>query len=313
MPTESSDIIIFRIFIIFIKNQKKHLIIKELEKQKDNLGLKGSMKQFYTKFEPYVLPLGEFYQLIMNSKIKIIHINKINNRTKKITNRTKKISKKSQTTKSNKFNRSSKGGFLFMLTDKGKEPITGDDIKKMMDKYNKAFGFLYYTRYGQDGTVVKGEDGEIQADLVQPYTALQAILAASSKDLGGIAMNRGMDILSLLQNPSQLAFDGQSYYSLYKLYMREYYKSEALHDPKLQKKIALETRLAKGPPPDPTYLTNFLSMIGSDTKSVYADVNLEPDEMSYGQRSRLKSRENRERNAQDWKDWRQGKGKYENQ
>ena len=92
MPNESCDIIIFRIFLIFIKNQKKQLVIKELEKQKDNLGLNGSMKKFYTKFEPYVLPLGEFYLLIMDNNIKNIKKNKIS----KISKRTKKLSKLSK-------------------------------------------------------------------------------------------------------------------------------------------------------------------------------------------------------------------------
>ncbi len=300
MPNESCDVIIFRIFLIFIKKQKKHLVIKELEKQKDNLGLKGSMSKFYTKFEPYVLPLGEFYLLIMNNKIKIIQKNKNSKKTKK-------KSKKSQSNKGSK----SKGGFLFMLTDKGKEPITGDDIKEMMDKYNKAFGFLYYTRYGQDSTVVKGEDGEIEADLAQPYTALEAILAASSKDFTGILMNRGMDILPLLQNPSQTLFDSMNYYNLYKLYMREYYKSEALHDPKLQKKLQIATRLAKGPPQEPSKLSNLLSMIGVDTKSVYADVELEPEEMTSSMRRRSITSQSERR--KDWKDWREGKGKYANE
>jgi hypothetical protein len=274
MPKESCDVIIFRIFLIFIKKQKKQLVIKELEKQKDKLGLKGSMKIFYTKFEPYVLPLGEFYITIMNKQLK--HIKRFSQKNIKLS---KSQSKKK--TKNRSKSSSRKGGFLFMLTDKGKEPITGDDIKEVLKKYNKAFGLLYYTRYGQDSTVVKGEDGEIKADIAQPYTALQAILAASSKDLYGIATNRGMDIFSILQNTSEL-FNIREYYNLYKLYMREYYKSEALHDPELQKRIALAKRVEEGPPQDPigesSIFSNLAIATGTDMKSVLAgsDNNIGP-------------------------------------
>jgi hypothetical protein len=259
MPNESCDVIIFRIFLIFIKNQKKHLIIKELKKQKGNLGLNGSMEKFYTKFEPYVLPLGKFYLLIMDNNIKNIKKNKISKRTKKL----------SKTNTSRKSNKSRKGGFLFMLTDKGKEPITGDDVKKVLGKYNKAMGLLYYTRYAQDSTVVKGEDGEITADLAQPYTAMQAILAASSKDLQGIFTNRGMDIFSILKNTNEL-FNIREYYNLYKLYMREYYKSEALHDPVLKKKIELAKRLGKGPPVEPDMASRIAQFTETDMQSIFA-------------------------------------------
>lgn len=282
---------LFKIFLIFITRIKKDLIIKELEKRKGELGIKGSVKIFYKKFEPHVIPLGEFYMFLLKKKIKT--------RTLKKTIKTKH-SKSSKT----------KGGFLFMLTDKGKEPITGDDVKKMMEKYNKAFGLLYYTRYGQDSTVVKDNDGEIKADLAQPYTALQAILAASSKDLYGIAMNRGMDIFSLLQNTSEI-FNIREYYNLYKLYMREYYKSEALHDPELKKKMEIATRLSKGPPPEPTYISGVLDFVGTDKKSVYANVNMDPEQMTASMRRRtVMTKEDREATRKDWKDWREGKGKY---
>jgi hypothetical protein len=264
MPNESCDIIIFRVFLIFIKNQKKQLVIKELEKQKDNLGLNGSMEKFYTKFEPYVLPLGEFYLLIMDNNIKNIKKNKIS----KISKRTKKLSKTTKTSKYKKTSKSRKGGFLFMLTDKGKEPITGDDIKKVLGKYNKAIGLLYHTRYAQPSTVVKGEDGEITADLVQPYSAMQAILAASSKDIQGIISNRGMDILTILQNPSEFN-NLREYYNLYKLYMREYYKSEALHDPSIKKKIELAKRLGKGPPIEPDIASKIAHFTGTDMQSIF--------------------------------------------
>lgn len=259
MPNESCDVIIFRVFLIFIKNQKKHLIIKELKKQKSNLGLNGSMEKFYTNFEPYVLPLGKFYLLIMDNNIKNIKKNKISKKTKKL----------SKTTKPSKSSKSRKGGFLFMLTDKGKEPITGDDVKKVLGKYNKAMGLLYYTRYAQDSTVVKGEDGEITADLAQPYTAMQAILAASSKDLQGIFTNRGMDIFSILKNTNEL-FNIREYYNLYKLYMREYYKSEALHDPVLKKKIELAKRLGKGPPVEPDMASRIAQFTETDMQSIFA-------------------------------------------
>jgi hypothetical protein len=278
MPNESCDVVIFRIFLIFIKKQKKQLVIKELEKQKDKLGLKGSMKIFYTKFEPYVLPLGEFYITIMNKQLK--HIKRFSQKHIKLSNSQSKSKTKTQTKNRSKSS-SRKGGFLFMLTDKGKEPITGDDIKEVIKKYNKAFGLLYYTRYGQDSTVVKGADGEITANIAQPYTALQAILAASSKDLYGIATNRGMDIFSILQNTSEL-FNIREYYNLYKLYMREYYKSEALHDPVIRKKIELAKRMAKGPPKDPTgessILSNLAIATGTDMESVLAgsDNNIGP-------------------------------------
>lgn len=263
MPNESCDVIIFRIFLIFIKKQKKQLVIKELEKQKDKLGLKGSMKIFYTKFEPYILPLGEFYITIMHKQFK--NIKKFSQKHIKLSNSQSKS--KTKTKNKNRSKSSSrKGGFLFMLSDKGKEPITGDDVKEVLNKYNKAMGLLYYTRYGQDSTVVKGDDGEIKADLAQPYTAAQAILAASSKDLYGIATNRGMDIFSILQNTSEL-FNIREYYNLYKLYMREYYKSEALHDPELQKRIALAKRMAEGPPQDPTGDSSILSTLAKITST----------------------------------------------
>lgn len=272
MLNESCDVIIFRIFLIFIKKQKKQLVIKELEKQKDKLGLKGSMKLFYTKFEPYVLPLGEFYITIMNKQLK--HIKRFSQKNIKLSN---SQSKSKTQTKNRSKSSSRKGGFLFMLTDKGKEPITGDDIKEVLKKYNKAFGLLYYTRYGQDSTVVKGADGEITADIAQPYTALQAILAASSKDLYGIATNRGMDIFSILQNTNEL-FNIREYYNLYKLYMREYYKSEALHDPVIREKIELAKRMAKGPPKDPDIFSRITQFTGTDIDSVLAgsDNNIGP-------------------------------------
>jgi hypothetical protein len=265
MPNESCDVIIFRVFLIFIKNQKKQLVIKELEKQKNNLGLNGSMEKFYTKFEPYVLPLGKFYLLIVDNYLKNIKKNKIS-KINKISKRTKKLSKPSKTSKSSK---SRKGGFLFMLTDKGKEPITGDDVKKVLSKYNKAMGLLYYTRYAQDSTVVKGEDGEITADLAQPYTAMQAILAASSKDLYGIATNRGKDILSILSNTSEI-MNFREYYNLYKLYMREFYKSEALHDPEIKKKIELAKRLGEGPPVEPDMASKIAQFTQTDMQSIFA-------------------------------------------
>jgi hypothetical protein len=198
----------------------------------------------------------------MDNNIKNIKKNKISERTKKLSNTIK-------SRKYNKSNKSRKGGFLFILTDKGKEPITGDDVKKVLGKYNKAMGLLYYTRYAQDSTVVKGEDGEITADLTQPYTAMQAILAASSKDIPGIFTNRGMDIFSILKNPSEFS-NLREYYNLYKLYMREYYKSEALHDPEIKKKIELAKRLGKGPPVEPDMASRIAQFTETDMQGIFA-------------------------------------------
>jgi hypothetical protein len=246
------------------------LIIKELEKRKDELGIKGSVRIFYKKFEPHVIPLGEFYMFLLNKKIKT--------RTLKKTKQTKqtklsKLSKKSTSSKS-------KGGFLFMLTDKGKEPITGDDLKKVIKKYNKVLGHLYYTRYGRDSTVVKGEDGEIKADLAQPYTAIQAIMGASIKDVSAILTNRGTDALAILQDPGDLIYNFREYFNIYKTYMREYYKSEALKDPEIKRKIEIATRLGQGPPKEPDLKDKFLAFVGADTRSVYNSEDMKKSEKS---------------------------------
>jgi hypothetical protein len=74
--------------------------------------------------------------------------------------------------------------------------------------------------------------------------------------------------LTILQNPGEFS-NFREYYNLYKLYMREYYKSEALHDPAIKKKIELAKRLGNGPPVEPDMASKIAHFTGTDMQSIF--------------------------------------------
>jgi len=219
---------IFNIFIIFIINQKKEYIIPELLKLQSNgynFSPYNDPEIFYYTFKPYIEPLGKIYfsnikynngdndntEEEFTRKVRLTKKNKY--KTHKIKTKTKNSNKNTKNTKN------TKGGFLFMLEDKGKEPITGDDIKNVLDKYSEAINILQYTQFARDSSV-GSEEGE--ADLANPFTGLSVIMNLSRKRIQPAAYTLMPKISKLLSDP----MDWTDYYSLYNLYKSEYDKSE---------------------------------------------------------------------------------------
>lgn len=218
----------FLIFMIFIKHRnKKASILLDLEKLKAKGYLKGDMNDLYKNFKPLVIPLAKIYFLI-NQQLLLK-----SSKTKKniIKN---KINKKNKKTKTNKTNKN--GGFLFMLEDKGDQPITGNDFTKMLDKYGESLELLFFTKYGQDPTVTTESGEELKTDIANPMTGFKTILDLSRKKVyDGLFDQSGV----LFKNVQNLGindlFDVYQYYSLYKLYNTEYKKSESIRIKKIPK------------------------------------------------------------------------------
>ena len=227
----------FFIYIIFIKYHNKKLIINELEKLKLNGHLKGDMNEFYKTFKQLVIPLGKIYFLI-NQKLKLS--NKSSKLSKKTIKKTIKKTKK-------------RGGFLFMLERKKDEPITGKDITDMLNKYEKSLELIYYTKYGQDGTVISPSGEEMTVDIANPMTGLKTILDFSrGKPKEGLT-DQAPTFMKTLQNMDLSEVTNVSnYYSLYKLYMEEFKKKEPFG--KIEPgsgKQQLISKIKKGPPKEP--------------------------------------------------------------
>jgi hypothetical protein len=240
----------FFIFMIFIKHrEKKELIILELEKLKTKGYLKGDMNDLYKKFKALVIPLIKIYFLI-NQQLLLTSSKTKKNIIKTKTNKTNKKTKKSKTTKTIK-----NGGFLFMLEDKGDQPITGKDFTKMLDKYGESLELLFFTKYGQDPTVTTEAGEELTTDIANPMTGFKTILDLSRKKIyDGLFDQSGV----LFKNAKNIGindlFDVYQYYSLYKLYNKEYKRSESIKIKKIPK-----------PPAEPT--------LGEPT---FGDIQLKP-------------------------------------
>ena len=202
----------FFIFIIFIKNHnKKASILLELEKLKVKCYLKGDMNDLYKNFKPLIIPLAKIYflinkQLILKSSLK---------KTKSLKLKTKLKTKKN-------------GGFLFMLEDKGDQPITGKDLTKVLDKYSESLELLFFTKYGQDPTVTTETGEELKTDIANPMTGFKTILDLSRKRLNDALFDQSGVLFKNFQNVGiNDLFDVYQYYSLYKLYNKEYKKSQS--------------------------------------------------------------------------------------
>ena len=234
----------FFIYMIFIKYHNKKAIINELEKLKLNGHLKGNMNEFYKTFKQLVIPLGKIYILI-NQKLKS------SNKLLKLSKKSLKLSKKTSKNLSKKTKKI--GGFLFMLERKKDKAITGNDITNMLNKYEKSMQLIYYTKYGQDGTVTSPSGEEMTVDIANPLTALKTILDFSrGKPKDGLT-DQAPTFMKTLQNMdlSEVANAG-SYYSLYKLYMEEFKKKEP--SGKIEPgsgKEQLMSKIKKGPPKEP--------------------------------------------------------------
>ena len=235
----------FFIYMIFIKYHNKKAIINQLEKLKLNGHLKGDMNEFYKTFKPLLKPLAKIYFLI-NQKLK--SSNKSSNKT---SNKTlKKSSKLSKKTKK-------KGGFLFMLERKKDKAITGNDITDMLNKYEKSIELIYYTRYGQDGSVKSPSGEEMIVDIPNPLTGLKTILDFSRGKTKEGLTDQAPTFIKTLQNMdlSEVA-NAVNYYNLYKLYMEEFKKTEPSR--KIQpssEKDELMSKIKKGPPKEPGSIT----------------------------------------------------------
>lgn len=230
----------FLIFIIFIKHRnKKASIILELEKLKAKGYLKGDMNELYKKFKPLVIPLGKIYFLINQQLLLKSSKSSLKSSLKYKTNtkiKTKKINK------INKINTKTNGGFLFMLEDKGDQPITGKDLTNVLDKYSESLELLFFTKYGQDPTVTTEEGEELKTDIANPMTGFKTILDLSRKKIYDGLFDQSGVLFKNVQNLGMSdLFDIYQYYSLYKLYNKEYKKSEFLKNKKIPK-----------PPPEPT-------------------------------------------------------------
>lgn len=200
----------FNIFLIFILYQKKELIIEQLlEKQHQGYSFEpyNDPEIFYQKFDPMIKPLGKLYFINPEKILKI-------SQTKE-----RKPSSCSKKTKKNK--KHQKGGYLFMLEDKGDQPITGNDVKKMLDKYSETMDALYYTDFAKDSSV-SGSEGEIESDIANPFVGAYLALTLSRKQFQSALTPIFPKIYSIATNPG----DWMDYYTLYKLYMPEYTKSE---------------------------------------------------------------------------------------
>lgn len=262
----------FDIFLIFIKYQKKDKIIYELEKLKRENILSGNMTKLHNDFKKILLPLGEIFNYIIIKKSnipstiknKMIKLRKqfIVNIKSKSLKKTKKIEKKQNIKIKQGFTKTkSKGGFLFMLEDKGDEPITGKDITNVLDKYDKAIDLLYFTQYGQDSTVTGGEGGDVTHDLANPFTGMATIMALSRKNYSNALFNQFGQIYRALTSLDQIAV-ASYYYDLYKLYMGAYKRSEEKKNPKTK----VLTIVRKGPPQPPSMFDSFFN-IKADTSN----------------------------------------------
>lgn len=209
---------IFNIFIIFILGQKKEYIIPELLKKQEegyNFSPYNDPEIFYFKFKPFVQPLGKIYFRDMKVTDSDPETDRKTQKKKGKGTQTKKI----KGSKRSKTRRNAKGGFLFMLEDKGKEAITGDDIKEVLDKYTEALDTLYYTQFARDSTI--GGEGE-PSDIANPFTGLYVMMSLSRKQFQSAAYPLVGKAQKLLSDP----MDWYDYYTLYNLYKPEYDKSE---------------------------------------------------------------------------------------
>jgi len=214
----------FLIFMIFIKHRnKKASILLELEKLKAKGYLKGDMNDLYKKFKPLVIPLAKIYFLINQQLL-------LKSSLKSSLKLSLKSSLKSKTNKKSK----TKGGFLFMLEDKGDQPITGKDLTNVLDKYSESLELLFFTKYGQDPTVKTESGEELTTDIANPMTGFKTILDLSRKKIYDGLFDQSGVLFKNFQNISiNDLFDAYQYYSLYKLYNKEYKKSESLKNKKI--------------------------------------------------------------------------------
>ena len=233
----------FFIYMIFIKYHNKKAIINELEKLKLNGYLKGDMNEFYKTFKPFVIPLGKIYILI-NQKLKSSTKSFKIKKTSLISKKTSKKTSKKQSKKQSKI-----GGFLFMLERKKDKPITGNDITNMLNKYEKSIELLYYTKYGQDGTVISPSGEEMTVDVANPMTGIKTVLDFSRKKPKEGLTDQAPTFFKFLKNMdlSEVA-NAYNYYALYKLYMEEYKKPEKT-EPSGKKQLM--GSIKKGPPKEP--------------------------------------------------------------
>lgn len=239
----------FFIFMIFIKHRdKKASIILELEKLKTKGYLKGDMNDLYKKFKALVIPLIKIYFLI-NQQL-LLKSSKTKKNIIKI-----KTNKKTKTKTNIKSKTNKNGGFLFMLEDKGDQPITGKDFTKMLDKYGESLELLFFTKYGQDPTVTAESGEELKTDIANPMTGFKTILDLSRKKVYDGLFDQSGVLFKNIQNIGiNDLFDVSQYYSLYKLYNKEYKRSESIKNKKIPK-----------PPAEPT--------LGEPT---FGDIQLKP-------------------------------------
>lgn len=223
------QVILYNVFLIFIINQEKKAIKDNLHQylvnQEQIIPPKNSdriVDNVYMVYREEIPKIGKtYFKPILETKKNSIK----NNKTKK-----KEKTKKTKTKSTKK--RKQRGGFLFHLEEKGDQPITGNDLKKVLDLYEENLETIKYTDLGGAPT---------QEDLGYP---LQGVIL-------GLLLSRGkLDsslqyhlpgglfgfMQSVMSNPTEWSY----YYQLYNSYMGELSKSKNKHDRESFKKLKMQ-------------------------------------------------------------------------
>lgn len=207
---------VYNLFLLFIIHQRQKEIIKVLDQKKrqNPQFLKGcSSTKFYNHFHHQIPRLGKIY--FENSK----SLAEIEELKKNLTH--DKKSKKTQKNKKNKSNRSKtfkgskskkksqKGGFLFMLTDKKDQPITGNDLNQALSKVDEAMMKIRMMPHGEP----PDED-----NMGHPFANMLMMYQLSRGQTDELISWGLPQISTLINSPGNYL----NYYGLYNLYNDEY-------------------------------------------------------------------------------------------
>lgn len=149
-------IILFRILenTQHLKNnseKQKQIILSILKKlQKQNIFPKSLNKQ---KLENLIIQSQNKFYIFQNEKHKLFHFLKNNHKTTKMVQTNIKINRNKN---SNYINDKLSGGFYFKsLESKGDNPITGNDLAKLLDEVQQ---FFYNAKYTEEGEWLREPD-----------------------------------------------------------------------------------------------------------------------------------------------------------
>lgn len=220
------QIILYNIFLIFIINKEKSEVKKELreylvnqEKVILDSNSEKIIDQIYLKYQEEIPQIGKIYFK------PILDINSKKTQKKQTKKKNQKI-QKSKTKKNNKNNKKSqhksfsktKGGYLFHLEDKGDQPITGNDLKRVLDLYQENLSTIKYTQFGAPPT---------QEDLGHPLEGvILGLLLSRGKLDSNLQYHLPGGIFEFIQKVISNPMEWTYYYQLYNGYVNELSKSK---------------------------------------------------------------------------------------